>query len=157
MQPIQSDSTTDAFTPDDHGVISDPKLVKDLYRLLVCGGINNDSEVLEKEIPDQGITFIPLGDPTDAALLTLFRKSGLDEPGLKERYKVVAEFPFESELKRMSKITYDGDGHLVLTKGATEVILPHNYNLDIHCHNRIHMENYYKLHIQITLNINIVL
>ncbi|MHA1930805.1 MAG: cation-translocating P-type ATPase, partial [Candidatus Thorarchaeota archaeon] len=121
---LQADSTTDIFLPEDSGKISDPKLVKDLYRLLVCGGINNDSEIIEKDIPGQGFTFIPLGDPTDAALLTLFRKSGLDEDGLKERYKIVAEFPFESELKRMSKIAYDGEGHLVLAKGATEVILP---------------------------------
>jgi Ca2+-transporting ATPase len=97
---------------------------KGLYRLVVCGGLNNDSEIMQEEIPDQGTIWRPLGDPTDAALLTMFRKSGLDEEAIIKKYEVVQEFPFESELKRMSKISKDGKKFVAFVKGATEVLLP---------------------------------
>ncbi|MFW9870167.1 MAG: cation-translocating P-type ATPase [Candidatus Thorarchaeota archaeon] len=97
---------------------------KGLYRLVVCGGINNDSEIVKEELPDQGTIWRPLGDPTDAALLTLFRKSGLDEDAILKKYEIVHEFPFESELKRMSKICKDGKKFVAFSKGATEVLLP---------------------------------
>ena len=97
---------------------------KGLFRLITCGGIANDSEVVKEEIPDQGTVWVPLGDPTDAALLTLFRKSGIDEENIKKKYSVVEEFPFESELKRMSKICQDDKKFVAFVKGATEVLLP---------------------------------
>jgi Ca2+-transporting ATPase len=97
---------------------------KGLYRLVVCGGINNDSEIIKEEIPDQGVIWKPLGDPTDAALLTMFRKSGMDEEAIRKQYEIIEEFPFESELKRMSKICKDGKKFVAFVKGATEVLLP---------------------------------
>lgn len=95
-----------------------------LYRVVVSGGINNDSAIEQRHLPDQGTVWIPIGDPTDAALLTLFRKSGLNEEQLRTKYRVVKDFPFDSELKRMSKICVDGDKFIVFTKGATEILLP---------------------------------
>jgi Ca2+-transporting ATPase len=97
---------------------------KGLYRLVVCGGINNDSEIVKEMIPDQGEIWKPLGDPTDAALLTMFRKSGIDEVAIAKKYEIIEEFPFESELKRMSKICKDGKKFVAFVKGATEVLLP---------------------------------
>ncbi len=104
--------------------VSDIFTWKGLYRLVICGGINNDSEIIKEEIPDQGEIWKPLGDPTDAALLTMFRKSGIDEAAIKKKYKIVEEFPFESELKRMSKICKDGKKFVAFVKGATEILLP---------------------------------
>ena len=97
---------------------------KGLFRMVTCGGIANDSEIIAEEIPDQGTIWRPLGDPTDAALLTMFRKSGIDEEAVRKRYSIVEEFPFESELKRMSKICQDGDKFVAFVKGATEVLMP---------------------------------
>ncbi|MBN2228322.1 MAG: cation-transporting P-type ATPase [Candidatus Thorarchaeota archaeon] len=97
---------------------------KGLFRLINCGGLANDAEIITENLPDQGTIWVPLGDPTDAALLTLFRKSGIDEVGIKERYKIVEEFPFESELKRMSKICQDEKKFIAFVKGATEVLMP---------------------------------
>ena len=97
---------------------------KGLFRMVACGGIANDSEIIKEEIPDQGTIWRPLGDPTDAALLTMFRKSGIDEEAVRKRYSVVEEFPFESELKRMSKVCQDGDKFVAFVKGATEVLMP---------------------------------
>jgi len=97
---------------------------KGLFRLITCGGIANDSEIVTQELPDQVTTWIPLGDPTDAALLTLFKKSGVDEEAIKSKYTIVEEFPFDSELKRMSKICKDEKKFVVFAKGATEILLP---------------------------------
>ncbi|TFH07884.1 MAG: cation-transporting P-type ATPase, partial [Candidatus Thorarchaeota archaeon] len=97
---------------------------KGLFRMVTCGGIANDSEIIQEEIPDQGTIWKPLGDPTDAALLTMFRKSGIDEDAVRKRYSIVEEFPFESELKRMSKVCQDGDKFVAFVKGATEVLMP---------------------------------
>ena len=97
---------------------------KGLFRLVVCGGINNDSEIIRENLLDQGEIWKPLGDPTDAALLTMFRKSGLDEGLITKKYEIIEEFPFESELKRMSKICKDEKKFVAFVKGATEVLLP---------------------------------
>lgn len=97
---------------------------KGLYRLMVCGGINNDSEIVKETLPEQGEIWKPLGDPTDAALLTLFRKSGIEEETIRKKYEVVEEYPFESELKRMSKICKDDKKFVAFVKGATEVLIP---------------------------------
>ena len=105
-------------------MINDVFAWKGLFRLINCGGIANDAEIITEELPDQGTIWIPLGDPTDAALLTLFRKSGIDEVAVKERFKIVEEFPFESELKRMSKICQEGESFIAFVKGATEVLIP---------------------------------
>ncbi len=95
-----------------------------LRLLLLCGGINNDSAIITKDIPDQGPVYMAVGDPTDAALLTLFRKSGMNENEVKDNYQVEMEFPFDSQYKRMSKICNHDSKYIVFTKGATEVMLP---------------------------------
>jgi Ca2+-transporting ATPase len=97
---------------------------KGLFRMVTCGGIANDAEIIKEEIPDQGTVWTPLGDPTDAALLTMFRKSGIDEEAIRKRYSIVEEFPFESELKRISKICQDDKKFVAFVKGATEVLMP---------------------------------
>ncbi len=120
---LKDPSRFDESAPYDAISLDDPKLHKDLRLLLTCGGINNDSEIMAKEVPGQGIMYIPMGDPTDAALLTLFRKSGLNTAEIKEKYPIEMEFPFDSEFKRMAKICKDGKDYIVLAKGATEVLL----------------------------------
>ncbi len=120
---LKDPSRFDENAPYDEVDLSDKKSNKDLRLLLISGGINNDSEIMTKEIPGQGSMYIPMGDPTDAALLTLFRKSGLALSELEKKYPIEMEFPFDSEFKRMTKICKDGSAYIALTKGATEVII----------------------------------
>jgi Ca2+-transporting ATPase len=121
---LPDDSSLDLFKPSEAVKVTDVLGWKGLYRIITNGGINNDSEIEKREIPDQGTDWIPIGDPTDAALLTLFRKSGVDEAKIKKKYKIVKEFPFESELKRMTKVCADGKKFIAFSKGATEILLP---------------------------------
>jgi Ca2+-transporting ATPase len=123
LMMLKDPSRFDESAPYDVISLEGNRKHKDLRLLLTCGGINNDSEIMVKEIPGQGTTYIPMGDPTDAALLTLFRKSGMDTEEIIKEYPVEMEFPFDSEYKRMSKICHHRKEHIVFAKGATEVIL----------------------------------
>jgi len=59
-----------------------------------------------------------LGDSTEGALLVSAAKGGVVE-----KSKRVLEIPFSSERKMMSVIVVDGDGYLMCTKGAPEILL----------------------------------
>ena len=64
-----------------------------------------------------------IGDPTELALLDIVNKYQI-----KSKYegKRVADLPFDSTRKMMSVIFRDGDGFLVITKGAPDIILEHS-------------------------------
>lgn len=87
-----------------------------LELLLECGARCNNSKLAEE---DDG--WHALGAPTEAALLTVARKVGID-PGKLER-ELVREIPFDSTRKRMSVLERHGGELRVFAKGAPEVIL----------------------------------
>jgi Ca2+-transporting ATPase len=63
------------------------------------------------------------GLPTEASLITLGRKYGIEEDVLRSQYEFIFEYGFDSSLKRMSKV-YKKDGtYFVYTKGATEWLM----------------------------------
>ena len=66
-----------------------------------------------------------IGDPPEAALITLSRKAGLDPLHLDVSYPELKEFAFDSARKRMSSIRAWGDGkrNYVFVKGAPESVL----------------------------------
>ncbi|HMM46385.1 MAG TPA: cation-translocating P-type ATPase [Thiobacillaceae bacterium] len=64
------------------------------------------------------------GDPTETALLAAVQDAGLDPAALEECHPRVAELPFDSDRARMSTLHVDGDGVLMLVKGAPEGLLP---------------------------------
>ena len=67
------------------------------------------------------------GDPTEAALVVLAAKIGVDVEQTRRAYPRIAEVPFDSEYKFMAtfhRITLDGSEHIVaLVKGAPDVVL----------------------------------
>lgn len=65
------------------------------------------------------------GDPTEGALVVLSAKSGITQDSLSEKYKRIAEFPFDSERKRMSVLVTSEQGRMACTKGAPDVLLQH--------------------------------
>lgn len=66
--------------------------------------------------------WIACGDPTEAALITLGKKAGIDENTLGTK---MGELPFDSHRKRMTVITKDENGILTASvKGALESVLP---------------------------------
>lgn len=64
-----------------------------------------------------------LGDPTEAALLTVARKAGMDLEALEEAWRETGEIPFSSERLYMASIRDTPDGPAALVKGAPERVL----------------------------------
>jgi Ca2+-transporting ATPase len=85
----------------------------DLCALLEAAALCNDARVVP---PDWRV----IGDPTEAALVTLARKGGVDPDELRAAHPRCAELPFDSATKMMATQT----GSTVMLKGATEAILP---------------------------------
>jgi len=76
------------------------------------------------EVGPEGETKV-IGDPTEAALLTLSAKGGLPKESILPSHELVHEIPFDSDRKRMTVVTLDREGHEVVhTKGSCDVLLP---------------------------------
>src|SRR5690625_4488902 len=75
--------------------------------------------------------YIVDGDPTDGALLIAARKLGISHSD-NDQFKIVKEFPFDSDRKRMSVVVEDKNSmRFLITKGAPEILLPRSvYYLD---------------------------
>lgn len=97
-----------------------------LALLLAVGALNNDAELTAEESGGGGKTvWKAVGDPTEAALLALLRKAGLDLSSLRSKYQMVQDYPFDPRLRRMTRVFARSEGdYLVFVKGATDVLLP---------------------------------
>jgi Ca2+-transporting ATPase len=81
----------------------------------------NDAQLHSPDHPDAPWTI--LGDPTEAALLTVATKAGLDPAELRARSPRRAELPFDPEAKMMATQHDAAAGSRVIIKGAPEVVL----------------------------------
>ena len=96
-----------------------------LKLLLTAGFLNNNSALVKNEIEIGGKTHYNwnvIGSPTDGSLMVLFQKIMGDY--LLEDYDFITEYPFDSSLKRMSKIYKKDHSYLTFTKGASEILIP---------------------------------
>ncbi|GAB4307928.1 MAG: calcium-translocating P-type ATPase, SERCA-type [Promethearchaeota archaeon] len=105
--------------------VGDVRAHAGLWSLVLTGVLNNNAGITERKIQldDREVSrWAAVGSPTEAALVTLYRKLAKEED--LKGYHFVAEYPFNSSVKRMTKV-YRRDGRLVgFTKGAAEVVLP---------------------------------
>ncbi len=94
---------------------------KPLRHLLEIVALCNNASI---DVGDDG-KWKALGDPTEAALLTLAAKGGLPRESLTPGHQLLKEVPFDSDRKRMTILTLDAKGReIVHTKGSAEILLP---------------------------------
>ncbi len=93
-----------------------------LRSLLEAAVLCNDSKLLPPDAEEN--RWRPLGDPTEAALLTLAQKGGVEVEKLRHAQSRSAEIPFDSGTKLMATQHANGGEPRVLLKGAPEALLP---------------------------------
>jgi Ca2+-transporting ATPase len=127
--------TGSGYSPDgDIVLLDDPKnhtYVKHideyphLKLLLTSGFLNNNSALVKNEIEISGKTLYDwtvIGSPTEGALMVLFQKGMGDY--LLDEFESITEYPFDSSLKRMTKLYKRDHVYVSFTKGASEILLP---------------------------------
>ncbi|MDZ4255345.1 MAG: HAD-IC family P-type ATPase [Sulfuritalea sp.] len=96
-----------------------PTLEIALHETLLAGVLCNDA-ALYREHRQWQIT----GDPTEAALLVVARKAGLDEATLRNVFPRRDELPFDSARQTMATLHEVEGQAVVYVKGAIEKLLP---------------------------------
>lgn len=91
-----------------------------LRSLLEAAALCNDAQLVPPDDADS--RWRPLGDPTEAALLTLALKGGVDPKALRRQQPRRAEIPFDSGPKMMATQHGHGLRGRVCLKGAPEAI-----------------------------------
>lgn len=121
------------------------------FRLLLAGGaLCNDA--VARSASNQSNASLPLGDPTETALVVAAARSGLDKSELERILPRVAEVPFTSERKRMTTVhrmpsdrsllppeieaACEGTfpSFLAITKGAVDGLLDRSSTVWVHGH-----------------------
>ncbi|MDK2899131.1 MAG: P-type Ca2+ transporter type [Patescibacteria group bacterium] len=95
--------------------------LNNLQKFILTGYFASNAKIYSPD--DSHPVWYCIGDPTEAALITLTRKSRIDIDMIDKQSPELKEFPFDSVRKRMSSVrVYEGD-LTVFVKGAPESIL----------------------------------
>jgi len=95
--------------------------IAEIEVLMDAATMSSNAEVHEPD--EEHHSWYPIGDPTEAALVTLSTKLGTRSPVEDEENPEVQEFSFNSELMRMSSVRQFGDEVRLAVKGSTSAIL----------------------------------
>ncbi|MGE5530260.1 MAG: cation-translocating P-type ATPase [Patescibacteria group bacterium] len=106
------------FTRKD-GIAVDAQSDPDLRLLLRAALACNDADLVQGEDGSAAV----LGDPTEAALVVLAAKAGIERRALEEELPRRQEIPFDSARKRMTTVHAHGGGGIAFTKGAPDLLL----------------------------------
>ncbi len=95
--------------------------IKKIELMLDTATMASNAEIHKPDDDHPG--WYPIGDPTEAALITVSTKLGTRSPVEDEENPELKEFPFDSERKRMSSIRQFDDKRVICMKGAIGSIL----------------------------------
>ncbi len=95
--------------------------IDEIEVLMDAATMASNAEIHEPDEEHDG--WYPIGDPTEAALITMSTKLGTRSPTEDEENPEVQEFSFTSERKRMSSVRRFGDDVALTVKGSTDSVL----------------------------------
>jgi len=95
--------------------------IAEMEIMLDAGTMASNAEIHEPD--NDHASWYPIGDPTEAALITLSTKVGTRSPEEDNENPEIQEFPFDSERKRMSSVRQFGNRFQLAMKGATSSVL----------------------------------
>lgn len=93
-----------------------------VQRLLEAGVLCNDAQLVPPDSQDSRWRIV--GDPTEAALLVLAYKGGVNPDILRRRFPRLGEIPFDPATKLMATQHRTPTGSFIVLKGAPEAVLP---------------------------------
>jgi len=108
----------DGAASESSGEEIDPRSVPDIERALTIGVQCNNAKIVKKEGSD---AWQAIGDPTEAALIVVGKKAGIEPRPAEQR--ALFELPFDSDRKAMSVVLSAESGAIMYTKGAPERLL----------------------------------
>ncbi|MBI4499181.1 MAG: HAD-IC family P-type ATPase [Chloroflexi bacterium] len=106
------------------GLLADDEAVelpehRPLYLALLTGVLTNEADI---SLLEQG-DFEVRGDPTEAALLIVAARLGIEPEEVRAAYPIYAEIPFEPERQYSASIREHDGQHFLFVKGAPERVL----------------------------------
>jgi magnesium-transporting ATPase (P-type) len=104
------------------GEEGDPAALPGTRRLLEALALCNDATISPPSPESRAWT--PVGDPTEAALVTLASRAGLDLDALRRERPRTGEIPFESGRRSMATEHDVGGRRVVYVKGSPDAVLP---------------------------------
>ncbi|HET7503025.1 MAG TPA: HAD-IC family P-type ATPase [Kofleriaceae bacterium] len=125
VRPGELTVTGSGYAPDGRLLAGDAPVAldaaPDVRRLVEAAILCNDAHVLGPD--DRDPRWRTVGDPTEAALVTLAIKAGLAPEALRAAQPRRAEIPFDSAIKMMATQHDTPGGPCVIVKGAAEAVL----------------------------------
>lgn len=122
----QYELTGNGYEPKGHVVDADGRKltkggIEKLELLLDAATMASNAEI---HAPDeQHPVWYPVGDPTEAALITASTKLGMRDENEDEENPEIQEFSFDSVRKRMSSLRESDEGRVLYMKGALDSVL----------------------------------
>ena len=101
------------------------------------GGVKNEKSDCNKRLAEnmainstafleqKGEEMVPIGNPTEGALLLWLHQQGHDYELMREKAKVISQLPFSTERKYMATLVEKDGKRTLYIKGAPEIILRH--------------------------------
>ena len=130
LQAVEGLGSISIICSDKTGTLTQNKMtIEDWYsisdnmdKLYLYGILCNDASIIDGK---------QIGDPTEVAFVDFANKNGISVEDSRKQFKRICEVPFDSDRKLMSTIHNINGKNIMITKGATDVVLQRATHIEI--------------------------